>query len=179
MAGQEPNTIEKFYIVLGQTFNNFEVIIGELNANGKTQINAAMVDALKKFILSKDKKYLITAFINNSYAYWEQIKTRNEKFLIENIGVIFGEYSERPEFADIKKILVSETDADTKICIWDCLTSLVRQCITYVFEERGAIAHKSSSGDGKMITKLVYKNKEAYENVELAKYIKMWNLKLY
>lgn len=172
-------TTEKFSIVLGQTFDNMGIIIAELNQAGKTDLNAAMVDVLKQFILSHDKNYLINSFINSSYEYWDRIKEKDEKCLMNNFDKIFGDYTNKPEFASVKLIFSSHIDEEAKSFVWSCLSSLVKLSISHVFEERGGSVQKVPISDGKFTIKISYKNKDAYPKIDIPKCNKLWDLKLY
>lgn len=170
--------LDKFSIVLGQTFTNIGTIIGELNVAGKTELNTAMVDALKDYTLSKDKKYLIDSFINTSCEYWEQIKNKDENCLLNNSDKILGEYVNKPEFSSIKLIFSSHIDNESKQYIWDCLASLVKLSIHYVLEERGASIKKTII-DGKNSIRITYKNKDLYPQVDITKQNRLWSLGLF
>ena len=172
------NIVDKFVIVLGQTFDNIGIIIADLNSIGKTELNAGMVDVLKKYILSHDKKYLINTFTENSYKYWTDIKNKNEESLTKNIDKIFGNYINRPEFNSIKLIFSSHIDEESKSYIWICLSSLVKLCIENVFLERGTNVTRSKNDQGKIVLKIQYKNKDLYQDIKLLEHIKLWELTL-
>jgi len=172
------NIIDKFVVVLGETFDNIGIIIGDLNSLGKTELNAVLVEVLKKYILSHDKKYLINTFTDNSYKYWTDIKNKNELSLTNNIDKIFGDYTSRPEFESIKLIFSSYIDEESKSYIWICLSSLVKLCIENVFLERGTTVSRVKNNEGKSVLKIQYKNKELYPEIKLIEHIKAWELSL-
>ena len=169
---------DKFCTVLGETFDNISVIIGELNARGKTDINGAMVTALKQFILSRAKDYSINSFIEGSNKFWEQIRNKDEKCMLENSHIILGEHANKPEFSSVKLIFTSEIDHEAKSFLWDCLHALVKLSIKYIFIERGTTVTRENR-DGKSILKVSYKKKSFHENIDIPKCSKAWNLGLY
>lgn len=174
----EPTLPEKFSIVLGQTFDNIGIIIGELNAKGKTELIPDSVNALKTFVLSHDKIFTIDKFIKNSNKIWKDIKNRDEKCLLENCDQIFGDYSEYPEFDAVKLIFTSAIDDISKSYIWECLFSLVKLAITYIYIERGTSITRGDK-DGKKIIKISYKNKDFFPEINLSEQNKLLDSKLW
>jgi len=167
--------IDKFKHVLGQLFDNIGVIIGDLNRIGKTDLNANMVNVLKTYIISQDKVYVITSFINNSYSYWKDIKNKNEKCMLDNSSIILGEYSNKPEFSSIKLIFSSHISNEDKDIIWDCIHSLIKLSLKYVYEEKGTSV-TTKVDNGKKTLTISYKNKEKHSIVNIPESYKLWNL---
>jgi len=169
---------DKFSIVLGETFDNISIIIGDLYTEGKTTLNPALVNALKAFILSHDKIFTINKFIENSNQIWPDIKNKNEDCLLKNFDHLFGDYSNREEFNAVKLIFTAAIDKEAKIYIWECLFSLVKLSINHIFTERGTLVNKGNK-DGKKIITISYKNKDFFPKINLSDQNKLWDLKLW
>ena len=50
-----------------------------------------ILDTASAFLVSIDDTALIESFITKSYSHWDRIKIHDEKFFVENSGVIFGD----------------------------------------------------------------------------------------
>src|SRR5204862_2111621 len=99
---------DKFAVVLNQTFENVGVIIDELHKKGKTDLSAGIVAALQKYVGSLDKDYNIKSFIENSYNFWDDIHRKDEKCMVGNSSIIFGEHAKKPEFSSVRSIFTAE-----------------------------------------------------------------------
>lgn len=168
---------EKFSRVLSDLFDNIEIIVSDLSQTQSVKLSPALIQGAKAFILSKDKVHLIEEFIKNTNNYWEKIHRKDDKFFIENSNDIFGEIGD--DMNALKIIYTSNLiDDETKDYLWECLFSLIKISVKYVFEKRGTTVEKISK-DGKSIIKLSYKDKDKFANVDLAKNNKLWDLKLW
>ena len=169
--------IEKFAIVVGDLLDNIKIIIGDLYSTGGTTLTPDLIDAVKTYILSKDKVYIIDRFIDSSYEFWENIHHKDEKFFINNSDQIFGNGDSN--INAFKVIFTNNSvDDETKDFLWSCIFSMVKISTRYVFECRGTSVEKTNK-DNKILVKLTYKNKEFKSEVDLSKHNKLWNIKLW
>src|SRR5262245_46127341 len=101
---------EKFYAVFKGLFEAMEIVIGDLNAAGKTTLNVGNVSLVRNFIMGLDRGYHIKTFIETSEQHWDKINNKDDDFFVKNSGEIFGKYAKMEEFNALKVIFGKNSD---------------------------------------------------------------------
>ena len=93
--------------------------------------------ALKLF----DSDIVATTLIERTFPFWDQIRGREEEFLVKNVGVIFSELPEEYR-ADISRIFAYRQQGQSVIPeeaikrFWDLLCGAIKCCLSYIHENR-------------------------------------------
>lgn len=141
------------------------------------------------------------SFISKSYNYWEQIRHRDKRFLIENAGVLFAElpgdtvkaFSElinmQRQTSVLKEgklvtVLEDVIPAETLTSIWELVHSMVRISIRYIHEKRAPTVvvmevEKVIDGVKKSVkeSSLRY-TVECFGTISIRKQVELWNVTL-
>ena len=154
-------------------FNFCGDILDWLNAKGiklsigVTEINIAVL-ALKAI----DSDYLANQLIDRSYPYWNSIRLKEEKFLLEKSDVIFGELPEsyRKDICNLFTMKDSTGDYilpdESREDFWLMLGDAVKGMIKYVHQNRCPVYE----GDNVSYTV------KFYNNIKLKEEMKLWNM---
>jgi hypothetical protein len=174
--------VDKFVKVLTELFDNSRLIIEDLHQHGVTNLTPLNVDLIKNVVLNKDKFYLIKTFIETSYPYWDNIKSKNDDFFINNSDKIFGEYAKYDELNSIKVIFGKNAqgnpavDNETKDSLRPFFNSLIKISIRYIFECKEPNIERIEE-DGKKKVKISYKS-NAYPHIRVLDVAKLWGVEL-
>jgi len=174
---------DRFHKTLGELLDNIGLIISDLSQNGLTTLTSLSVDAVRTYITSQDKIYLIDRFIKNSEPYWINIKKKDDDLFVKNSDMIFGEYANYEQFNSLKVIFTknpqgqSLVDDETKDSVRLFLFALIKISIKYIFDSKNPTIEKINE-DGKTRTKITYKN-SSYSNVDVLNHAKIWDVKLF
>lgn len=167
---------DKFIRVLGELFDSIEVVIGDLNNMRKTTLNESDVRIVGSYMKSLDKDILIEKFINNSEPFWNNIKKKEDDYIIKNMELLLGEYAKYEKFNALKVIFgAGILDDLTKDRIREYLFALIRISINHVYKSKDPkVQHLT---DGKI--KISYANAKSFPNIKVADHAKNWGLKLW
>jgi len=177
--------VDKFVQVLTELFDNFVIIIDDLNQRGLTKMTGLLVDTVKKVAMSRDKHFIIDKFVINTFPYWDNIKSKDDDFFLNNSTKIFGEeYSNDERFNSLKLVFSKDAhgkyllDEDTRNVIREFLFSLIRISIKYVFEAKGGQIERTEK-DGKKQVKISYTKGSEYPLIKVLDVAKTWEVKLF
>lgn len=135
---------ERFYTNMNDLINLIQDLVLSYNSGDnnndnnkkKIDIDPLVIQLIKKFLESYNKKELIKSFIDNSYQYWDQILNHEEKFFTENFNNIFDFSSYIKEVDAFKILFESEITVDDKNIIWDYFKSFIKISIKYIHNKR-------------------------------------------
>lgn len=147
--------------------------IRKLNSHNKN-IDLGIFPFIISFINSIDKHYLIQEFIKNSEPYWDMIKSKDEKFFVENSKEVFKRLP--LEKVNIFKEIFEAKDSQGnniisstfKEQLWNILGAMIKICIKYIHKQREPFSNEEVHGY----------NKKFFEHVDINKHAQLWNVKL-
>lgn len=158
----------------------------------KTDINLLLFNLGRMMVNGWDPEYMITEFIKKTYTYWPSIKAKDEKFLINNAAVLFGDlpkenvegftrlYSLKRQNSTTKTetYLVPQPSRDT---VWDLLSAMVRNSIRFIHQKRRPeiITVEEVKPDGSRVVKQTSKYRvEFFPDISVRRMIEVWNVEL-
>lgn len=170
---------EQFYCNVCDLCDYIIELIEGCWSNGYKIISPAQIKIAKNLLLIYDKSQLINNFIIQTNDYWDNIRTRDYMFFIENGNKLLGE-SFRKDINIFELIFTAknpETGAplildDEKENLWVYFSSLVKISISYIHKKRNCILIKKDNGmEPKYQT-------EFMPDIKVRKQAKLWEVTL-
>lgn len=133
---------KKNLIALLELFQEIIVYIKTEKPFYKLDIEPNILSLAKFKLSSMDDLILIENFISKSYNYWDQIKEKDEEFLVQNSNVLFE--GAPVEYINIFTEILTKCDDnntplidnDIKDNIWEILNGLVINSIKHIHIQR-------------------------------------------
>ena len=174
-----PSEEERFGFNVEGLCETVVVLIKKFNDCGVNTVSPMLITLASKFVSTFTKKKVINGFIEKSYEFWNQIKTRNNDFFLENATKVFGDIP--IDNVDVFKGLCTAKDRNGNFImtskdydeLWPFFESFVKISIKYIHKERKPYTSRTSR-------EVIY----GYENPKFAEYINLpkaaeeWLIKL-
>lgn len=136
--------------------------------NNKIEMYHSVINVLNE---ENEIDKLINNFIKNSYPYWKQILSKDERFFIDNCDKIFGNL-DNITITKIKNLFKDEIiKEEDKEIIWEYLKILINISCKYVHHKRGP----KIKDDGKKC----YNNNFMKEEINMKTYEKLLNINIW
>ena len=132
--------------------------------DSQAKLTPLMLDFLITVIESSDTTNLIDGFISKSYPHWDRILAKDEKFMIENSDVLFGDIGKNKVDAIVKLYTLTQDKSET----WSIVHDMVKCSIRHIHTVRFPI----KEGDGVRYTI------SFFPNIKLKACAEKWNVKL-
>jgi len=107
-----------------------------------TKLQPVMIDMAIGMIQQSQAINIIQGFIRRSRPHWEEIRQRNESFLITNLSTLFEEVSSETLAYFSELILIKDAEGklavqqDTRDSMWAFLGAMVKGCLRHIHERR-------------------------------------------
>jgi len=177
----QPNTDERFKNNLLDLCALLRETIVYINGQGyNLALKPSMIDIGINLLKGQLAENVINGFINRSYkfvnettSYWDMCLIKDEKFLIDNVSIIFGEFPQDflKTFTEIISLKDKENNLVVKIetreSIWAFLHAMIRGSIRYIHEKR-----EMKEIDGKK-----QYTKEFFPQISISKQVQIWKIK--
>lgn len=141
----------------------------------KTKINPGILNLGKIYLAQMNKHELISGFIKRSYKYWDLIYNRDEKFLMENSGVLFNELDSEyvDSFNELFSMIEPDTEEylirpETRASLWNILHAMIENCIKYIHEYRKPLFNEEKQ-------KITY-TVGYFPEIKVSDQIQKWNI---
>ena len=174
-----PSEEERFAHNTGLLAKKIEESVIRLSNAGYTTANPAIIKMASLMLTSLNKTSLIQGFIQNSHANcWDWIKTKNEKYFVDNAGDLFSflPVDKLNLFQDLYRAVDKEGNGlipqELKDEIWFLLGSMVKISIKYIHRERRPQTISSENGPLR-----VY-NASFFPDVDVQKHASTWEISL-
>ena len=159
---------------------------------GRKDINPQLVSFAENYLQNYDPVVLIETFIKHSFpnrskkddskyiTYWDQIRSRNEIFFIENANTIFKSLPVDTSNINAFKLFFTAKDnngndiivKDDRDAMWTIFESLVKICIKYIHRVKGYKLVSTEQG----LRPAYLNNKFPY--VKVREQAKLWKITL-
>ncbi len=152
----------RFHKVTCKLAYRLQTILRKLEADGVPTLSSIIINAGVSYIeIYKDKKKMITKFIEVSYPYWDQVRDRNLDFFLDDkkgVGFILSRFLPLAGLDAVFKQAVEAQDKDGKkyvsevetLKIWDFFTAMINISISFCHDNSSPI---STVENGKKISK--------------------------
>ena len=153
-------------------------LLEDFSKRADIKINPQLVMLGKSFINTCSSSMIIDTFIDKSFEHWDRIKTRDEKFFVENCDTIFGDIPLLD--TSILKTIYETTDRkgsqllsdDDKETLWKFFESMVKLSLKHIHEQREPVLKMVENRNEKLYSK------KLYDYVNLSEHSKIWSVEL-